>query len=146
MCVCAEKELLCRSVWSERSGLSAGDRAAARCRYGEEMMGCTSYAPEGGRMGETISVSSRGDRRHKHNLFSFKRFARDQFWHHGRGLKYTCVCVCRSREGTGSAWPITGAKGRTPSPAAVCWTVCSARSTPAPSPGRTHRVSAPITT
>ncbi|XP_067085539.1 proprotein convertase subtilisin/kexin type 9 [Osmerus mordax] len=58
----AEEVLLCRSVWSEKSGVSAGDRAAARCRHGEEMMGCTSYAPEGGRMGETISVSNHGYR------------------------------------------------------------------------------------
>ncbi|KAM6963015.1 proprotein convertase subtilisin/kexin type 9 [Aplochiton taeniatus] len=50
-----EEELLCRSVWSERSGAMTNDRAVARCRHGEEMMGCTSYAPDGVRMGETIS-------------------------------------------------------------------------------------------
>lgn len=54
-----EEELLCRSVWSERSGVSSADRAAVGCRHGEEMMGCTSYAPEGGRMGETISEQGR---------------------------------------------------------------------------------------
>ncbi|XP_071751746.2 proprotein convertase subtilisin/kexin type 9 [Centroberyx gerrardi] len=47
-------ELLCRSVWSERSGVTTSDRAAIRCRQGEEMMGCSSYAPDGVRMGEAI--------------------------------------------------------------------------------------------
>ncbi|KAM9762192.1 proprotein convertase subtilisin/kexin type 9 isoform 1-T2 [Menidia menidia] len=50
-------ELLCRSVWSERSGLASEDRVAARCRLGEEMMGCSGYSPDGVRGGETISVS-----------------------------------------------------------------------------------------
>ncbi|KAF7659703.1 hypothetical protein LDENG_00292970 [Lucifuga dentata] len=47
-------ELLCRSVWSERSGVTGADKAVSRCRHGEEMMGCTSYAPDGVRSGETI--------------------------------------------------------------------------------------------
>ncbi|PWA20992.1 hypothetical protein CCH79_00007402, partial [Gambusia affinis] len=51
-------ELLCRSVWSERSGLSSADAAVSRCRVGEEMMGCSSYAPDGARVGETLTVSS----------------------------------------------------------------------------------------
>ncbi|GLD51484.1 proprotein convertase subtilisin/kexin type 9 isoform X1 [Lates japonicus] len=48
-------ELLCRSVWSERSGVTSTDRAVSRCRQGEEMMGCSSYAPDGVRVGETIT-------------------------------------------------------------------------------------------
>uniref|UniRef100_A0A3B5LKV2 Proprotein convertase subtilisin/kexin type 9 n=1 Tax=Xiphophorus couchianus TaxID=32473 RepID=A0A3B5LKV2_9TELE len=51
-------ELLCRSVWSERSGLSNADAAVSRCRVGEEMMGCSSYAPDGARVGETLTESS----------------------------------------------------------------------------------------
>uniref|UniRef100_A0A3Q1FCP2 Proprotein convertase subtilisin/kexin type 9 n=1 Tax=Acanthochromis polyacanthus TaxID=80966 RepID=A0A3Q1FCP2_9TELE len=51
-------ELLCRSVWSERSGVASTDKAISRCRQGEEMMGCSSYAPDGVRVGETISVSN----------------------------------------------------------------------------------------
>ncbi|KAJ0065345.1 hypothetical protein NL108_007071 [Boleophthalmus pectinirostris] len=47
-------ELLCRSVWSEKSEV----RAVSRCRHGEEMMGCSSYAPEGSHVGETIDESS----------------------------------------------------------------------------------------
>uniref|UniRef100_A0AAV2KY16 Proprotein convertase subtilisin/kexin type 9 n=1 Tax=Knipowitschia caucasica TaxID=637954 RepID=A0AAV2KY16_KNICA len=50
----AHAELLCRSVWSERSGV----RAVSRCRHGEEMMGCSSYSPDGGHFGETIDKSS----------------------------------------------------------------------------------------
>uniref|UniRef100_A0A667Z3N9 Proprotein convertase subtilisin/kexin type 9 n=1 Tax=Myripristis murdjan TaxID=586833 RepID=A0A667Z3N9_9TELE len=46
--------LLCRSVWSERSGVLTADKAVISCRQGEEMMGCTSYAPDGVRMGEAI--------------------------------------------------------------------------------------------
>lgn len=51
-------ELLCRSVWSQRSGVASTDKAVSRCRQGEEMMGCSSYAPDGFRVGETISVSN----------------------------------------------------------------------------------------
>nr|XP_019936315.1 PREDICTED: proprotein convertase subtilisin/kexin type 9 [Paralichthys olivaceus] len=51
-------ELLCRSVWSERSGVASTDRAVSRCRQGEEMMGCSSYAPGGVRVGETINTHS----------------------------------------------------------------------------------------
>lgn len=54
----ADGELLCRSVWSERSGVASTDRVISHCRQGEEMMGCSSYAPEGVRVGETITVSS----------------------------------------------------------------------------------------
>ncbi|XP_042338025.1 proprotein convertase subtilisin/kexin type 9 [Plectropomus leopardus] len=48
-------ELLCRSAWSERSGVSRADRAISRCRLGEEMMSCRSYSPDGVHMGETIT-------------------------------------------------------------------------------------------
>uniref|UniRef100_A0A096M019 Proprotein convertase subtilisin/kexin type 9 n=2 Tax=Poecilia formosa TaxID=48698 RepID=A0A096M019_POEFO len=51
-------ELLCRSVWSERSGLSSADTAVSRCCVGEEMMGCSSYAPDGARVGETLTESN----------------------------------------------------------------------------------------
>uniref|UniRef100_A0A3Q2SNC9 Proprotein convertase subtilisin/kexin type 9 n=1 Tax=Fundulus heteroclitus TaxID=8078 RepID=A0A3Q2SNC9_FUNHE len=55
----ANGELLCRSVWSERSGLSRADTAVSRCRVGEEMMGCDSYAPDGARVGETLTSNGR---------------------------------------------------------------------------------------
>ncbi|XP_022607121.1 proprotein convertase subtilisin/kexin type 9 [Seriola dumerili] len=50
-------ELLCRSVWSERSGVASTNRAVSRCRQGEEMMGCSSFAPDGVHVGETIAVN-----------------------------------------------------------------------------------------
>lgn len=58
VCACADGELLCRSVWSERSGVASTNRAISRCRLGEEMMSCSSYAPDGVNAGETITVSS----------------------------------------------------------------------------------------
>ncbi|XP_070688494.1 proprotein convertase subtilisin/kexin type 9 [Pempheris klunzingeri] len=51
-------ELLCRSVWSERSGVTATDRAISGCRVGEQMMSCHSFTPDGVHMGETITVTS----------------------------------------------------------------------------------------
>ncbi|XP_020558603.1 proprotein convertase subtilisin/kexin type 9 isoform X1 [Oryzias latipes] len=52
----ADRELLCRSVWSERSGRGRGDVAASRCRQGEQMMSCSSVAPDGAGVGESISM------------------------------------------------------------------------------------------
>ncbi|KAG7514116.1 proprotein convertase subtilisin/kexin type 9 [Solea senegalensis] len=49
-------ELLCRSVWSERSGVASSDSVVSRCRQGEEMMSCRGYAPDGAHGGETISL------------------------------------------------------------------------------------------
>ncbi|XP_029285522.1 proprotein convertase subtilisin/kexin type 9 isoform X2 [Cottoperca gobio] len=54
----ANGELLCRSVWSERSGVTSTDKTISRCRLGEEMMSCSSYSPDGVHVGETITVSS----------------------------------------------------------------------------------------
>ncbi|XP_071343039.1 proprotein convertase subtilisin/kexin type 9 [Trachinotus anak] len=51
-------ELLCRSVWSERSGVAHTDRAISRCRQGEEMTGCSSYAPDGVHVGETVTMNN----------------------------------------------------------------------------------------
>uniref|UniRef100_UPI0037E725C1 proprotein convertase subtilisin/kexin type 9 n=1 Tax=Semicossyphus pulcher TaxID=241346 RepID=UPI0037E725C1 len=53
-----DEELLCRSVWSERSGVTSSARAVSRCRRGEEMMSCGSFSPDGVHAGETITVSS----------------------------------------------------------------------------------------
>ncbi|XP_035268801.1 proprotein convertase subtilisin/kexin type 9 [Anguilla anguilla] len=49
------EELLCRSVWSEKSGTSSSDTTGARCGPGEEMFSCSSFSPNGVRAGETIS-------------------------------------------------------------------------------------------
>ncbi|KAI4889057.1 hypothetical protein NFI96_014661 [Prochilodus magdalenae] len=48
--------LLCRSVWSERSGVGSFDTSVARCRQGEEMFSCSSFSPNGGRAGERIEM------------------------------------------------------------------------------------------
>lgn len=53
----AGRELLCRSVWSERSGVSSEDRAVSRCRLGEEMTSCRSFSADGLHAGETVGVS-----------------------------------------------------------------------------------------
>lgn len=52
------EELQCRSVWSEKSGVESADRAVSRCRRGEEMMGCSSYAPHDASVGETVAVTN----------------------------------------------------------------------------------------
>ncbi|XP_027035420.2 proprotein convertase subtilisin/kexin type 9 isoform X1 [Tachysurus fulvidraco] len=48
--------LLCRSVWSKRSGVGSFDTAVARCRRGEEMFSCSSYSPIGVHGGERIKL------------------------------------------------------------------------------------------
>ncbi|XP_061094330.1 proprotein convertase subtilisin/kexin type 9 [Conger conger] len=50
-----EEELLCRSVWSGKSGTSPADTAGAHCRPGEKMFSCSSFSPNGVRAGETIT-------------------------------------------------------------------------------------------
>lgn len=51
------RELLCRSVWSERSGVKGEDRAVSRCRLGEEMTSCRSFSADGLHAGETVAAS-----------------------------------------------------------------------------------------
>ncbi|XP_073332690.1 proprotein convertase subtilisin/kexin type 9 [Pagrus major] len=53
------EELLCRSVWSERSGVASTDRAISRCRAEEEIMSCSSYSPDGLHAGDSIIVKGR---------------------------------------------------------------------------------------
>ncbi|XP_041339273.1 proprotein convertase subtilisin/kexin type 9 [Pyrgilauda ruficollis] len=50
----AEEPLLCRSVWSARSGLSRLSRAVARCASTEEMLSCSSFSRSGSRLGEHV--------------------------------------------------------------------------------------------
>uniref|UniRef100_A0A4W4HM15 Proprotein convertase subtilisin/kexin type 9 n=1 Tax=Electrophorus electricus TaxID=8005 RepID=A0A4W4HM15_ELEEL len=50
----AGEALLCRSVWSKRSGVMSFDTAAAHCLHGEEMFSCSSYSPDGVWAGERI--------------------------------------------------------------------------------------------
>ncbi|NXH95566.1 PCSK9 convertase, partial [Pachycephala philippinensis] len=48
----ADQQLLCRSVWSPRSGLSRHATAVARCASTEEMLSCSSFSRSGSRLGE----------------------------------------------------------------------------------------------
>ncbi|NXI22261.1 PCSK9 convertase, partial [Sterrhoptilus dennistouni] len=48
----AEEQLLCRSVWSARSGLARHATAMARCASTEEMLSCSSFSRSGSRLGE----------------------------------------------------------------------------------------------
>ncbi|NXL78382.1 PCSK9 convertase, partial [Leptocoma aspasia] len=47
-----EEQLLCRSVWSARSGLARHATAVARCASTEEMLGCSGFSRSGSRLGE----------------------------------------------------------------------------------------------
>ncbi|NWW04467.1 PCSK9 convertase, partial [Oreocharis arfaki] len=48
----ADEQLLCRSVWSARSGLARHATAVARCASTEEMLSCSSFSRSGSRPGE----------------------------------------------------------------------------------------------
>ncbi|NWY76877.1 PCSK9 convertase, partial [Erithacus rubecula] len=48
----AEEQLLCRSVWSARSGLARRSTAVARCASTEEMLSCSSFSRSGSGLGE----------------------------------------------------------------------------------------------
>ncbi|NXC83929.1 PCSK9 convertase, partial [Cercotrichas coryphoeus] len=50
----AEQQLLCRSVWSARSGLARRPTAVARCSSSEEMLSCSSFSRSGSRLGERM--------------------------------------------------------------------------------------------
>ncbi|NXO13020.1 PCSK9 convertase, partial [Oriolus oriolus] len=49
-----DEQLLCRSVWSARSGLARHATAVARCASTEEMLGCSSFSRSGSRLGERM--------------------------------------------------------------------------------------------
>ncbi|KAL4634940.1 proprotein convertase subtilisin/kexin type 9 [Arapaima gigas] len=49
-------ELLCRSVWSAKSGSSYSDTSTAHCLPREEMFSCSSFSPSGVRAGESIKM------------------------------------------------------------------------------------------
>ncbi|NWV92275.1 PCSK9 convertase, partial [Machaerirhynchus nigripectus] len=49
-----DEQLLCRSVWSARSGLARHATAVARCASTEEMLSCSSFSRSGSRLGERM--------------------------------------------------------------------------------------------
>ncbi|XP_003200725.1 proprotein convertase subtilisin/kexin type 9 isoform X1 [Danio rerio] len=48
------EDLLCRSVWSERSASPVFSTAVSRCRSTEEMLSCSSFSDNGMRAGERV--------------------------------------------------------------------------------------------
>ncbi|XP_078074839.1 proprotein convertase subtilisin/kexin type 9 isoform X2 [Mustelus asterias] len=52
--VLTENQLLCRTVWSKRSGLAHSAKATAHCNENEEMFSCSSFSKNGKRRGEHI--------------------------------------------------------------------------------------------
>ncbi|XP_076873158.1 proprotein convertase subtilisin/kexin type 9 isoform X2 [Brachyhypopomus gauderio] len=101
----AGEALLCRSVWSERSGVMSYDMAVARCRHGEEMFSCSSYSPDGVWAGEKVEVRDDQKECVAHNG------AR------GRGVYAVARCCTGAR---GQCWPSgspnVGTEARCPSP------------------------------
>lgn len=56
VCFLTGEDLLCRSVWSERSVASGFATTVSRCRHGEEMLSCSSFSHNGARAGERVEV------------------------------------------------------------------------------------------
>ncbi|NXN77763.1 PCSK9 convertase, partial [Bombycilla garrulus] len=65
----AEEQLLCRSVWSARSGLARLATAVARCAGTEEMLGCSGFSRSGSRLGERMEDKDGQKRCVAHNAF-----------------------------------------------------------------------------
>ncbi|NXI76936.1 PCSK9 convertase, partial [Rhipidura dahli] len=65
----ADEQLLCRSVWSARSGLTRHARAVARCASTEEMLSCSSFSRSGSRLGEHMEDKDGQKQCVAHNAF-----------------------------------------------------------------------------
>ncbi|NXC45819.1 PCSK9 convertase, partial [Penelope pileata] len=64
-----DEQLLCRSVWSARSGLTRHATAVARCADAEEMLGCSSFSHSGRRRGEHMEDKEGRKQCVAHNAF-----------------------------------------------------------------------------
>ncbi|XP_040534092.1 proprotein convertase subtilisin/kexin type 9 [Gallus gallus] len=64
-----DKELLCRSVWSARSGPTRHATAVARCAGTEELLGCSSFSHSGWRLGEHMEDKEGQKQCVAHNAF-----------------------------------------------------------------------------
>ncbi|GCB74653.1 hypothetical protein scyTo_0003744, partial [Scyliorhinus torazame] len=64
-----ENQLLCRTVWSKRSGLAHSAKAIAYCNENEEMFSCSSFSKNGKRRGEHIEETHRMKKCIAHNAF-----------------------------------------------------------------------------
>ncbi|NXO61701.1 PCSK9 convertase, partial [Phainopepla nitens] len=65
----AEEQLLCRSVWSARSGLARLAAAVARCAGTEEMLSCSGFSRSGSRLGERMEDKDGQKQCVAHNAF-----------------------------------------------------------------------------
>ncbi|NXK60163.1 PCSK9 convertase, partial [Sylvietta virens] len=65
----AEEQLLCRSVWSARSGPARHARAVARCANTEEMLSCSGFSRTGSRLGEHMEDKDGQKQCVAHNAF-----------------------------------------------------------------------------
>ncbi|NWT19249.1 PCSK9 convertase, partial [Vireo altiloquus] len=101
----ADEQLLCRSVWSARSGLAQHATAVARCASTEEMLSCSSFSRSGSRLGEHMEDKDGLKQCVAHNAFQ------------GRGV-YAIARCC--------TWPRAECRINASSPAAE-GAECSAR-------------------
>ncbi|NXJ05264.1 PCSK9 convertase, partial [Odontophorus gujanensis] len=65
----ADKELLCRSVWSARSGLTRHSTAVAHCASTEELLGCSSFSHSSQQLGEHMEDKDGWKQCVAHNAF-----------------------------------------------------------------------------
>ncbi|NXR22428.1 PCSK9 convertase, partial [Cinclus mexicanus] len=97
----AEEQLLCRSVWSARSGLARHSTAVARCASTEEMLSCSSFSRSGSRLGEHMEDKDGQKQCVAHNAFR------------GQGVFAIARCCVRPRtecQITGSSPAAEGAE------------------------------------
>ncbi|NXR95838.1 PCSK9 convertase, partial [Hypocryptadius cinnamomeus] len=95
----AEEQLLCRSVWSARSGLARHATAVARCASTEEMLSCSSFSCSGSRLGEHMEDKDGQKQCVAHNAFR------------GQGV-YAIARCC--------TWPRAECRIKASSPGAEC--------------------------
>uniref|UniRef100_W5MQH7 Proprotein convertase subtilisin/kexin type 9 n=2 Tax=Lepisosteus oculatus TaxID=7918 RepID=W5MQH7_LEPOC len=91
------EELLCRSVWSQKSGVSRSATVTARCHPDEELFSCSSFSPSGLRRGEHIEEQEGKKECVAHNAFGGQgvyAVARCCTWERTQ-------CQVRSSEGMG---------------------------------------------
>lgn len=67
--VLMDNQLLCRTVWSKRSGLARSAKATAHCNKDEEMFSCSSFSKNGKRRGEHIEEEQAAKKCIAHNAF-----------------------------------------------------------------------------
>ncbi|NWV17345.1 PCSK9 convertase, partial [Origma solitaria] len=65
----ADQQLLCRSVWSARSGLAPHATAVARCARSEEMLSCSSFSRSVSQLGERMEDKDGQKECVAHNAF-----------------------------------------------------------------------------